>query len=84
MRSKVELATVLQGQLDLAKFDYKSGKFYDREAAPIRVRNRVKVLPLFTQSSRAQHTHTSPISPQYFILNIMFVQMDNDVNDFNS
>ncbi|XP_037535060.1 methyl-CpG-binding domain protein 1b, partial [Nematolebias whitei] len=42
VRSKVELTTVFQGLLDLTKFDYKSGKFFNRESAPVRVRNRVK------------------------------------------
>ncbi|XP_013882706.1 methyl-CpG-binding domain protein 1b isoform X2 [Austrofundulus limnaeus] len=42
VRSRVELTTVLQGQLDLTSFDYKSGKFYDGDAPPVRVRNRVK------------------------------------------
>uniref|UniRef100_A0A3Q3MTH6 Methyl-CpG binding domain protein 1b n=1 Tax=Labrus bergylta TaxID=56723 RepID=A0A3Q3MTH6_9LABR len=32
VRSRVELTTVLVGQLDLSNFDYKSGKFYDGEA----------------------------------------------------
>ncbi|XP_017286000.1 methyl-CpG-binding domain protein 1b isoform X3 [Kryptolebias marmoratus] len=42
VRSRVELATVLQGQLDLTNFEYKSGKFYEGEAPPIRIRNRIK------------------------------------------
>ncbi|XP_060898458.1 methyl-CpG-binding domain protein 1b isoform X2 [Labrus mixtus] len=42
VRSRVELTTVLVGQLDLSNFDYKSGKFYDGEAAPVRVRQRAK------------------------------------------
>lgn len=50
MRSRVELVSVLEGFLDLATFDYKSGKFYDGEAPPARVRNRVKVLASFGTS----------------------------------
>ncbi|XP_029007524.1 methyl-CpG-binding domain protein 1b isoform X2 [Betta splendens] len=42
VRSKVELLSVLQGVLDLSNFDFKSGKFYDRDTPPIRVRNRLK------------------------------------------
>nr|XP_046240652.1 methyl-CpG-binding domain protein 1b isoform X3 [Scatophagus argus] len=42
VRSRVELVSVLEGVLDLTSFDYKTGKFYDGEAPPIRVRNRVK------------------------------------------
>lgn len=44
MRSRVELASVLEGVLDLSNFEYKTGKFYEGEAPPMRVRNRVKVL----------------------------------------
>ncbi|XP_029358002.1 methyl-CpG-binding domain protein 1b isoform X2 [Echeneis naucrates] len=42
VRSRVELASVLEGILDLTNFEYKSGKFYHGEAPPIRIRNRVK------------------------------------------
>ncbi|XP_044075545.1 methyl-CpG-binding domain protein 1b isoform X2 [Siniperca chuatsi] len=42
VRSRVELVSVLEGFLDLSAFEYKTGKFYDGEAPPIRVRNRVK------------------------------------------
>ncbi|XP_018535490.1 methyl-CpG-binding domain protein 1b isoform X2 [Lates calcarifer] len=42
VRSRVELTIVLDGQLDLTTFEYKTGKFYDGEALPIRVRNRLK------------------------------------------
>lgn len=44
MRSRVELASVLEGVLDLRTFEFKSGKFYNGEAPPVRVRNRLKVL----------------------------------------
>uniref|UniRef100_A0A8C4ISS4 Methyl-CpG binding domain protein 1b n=1 Tax=Dicentrarchus labrax TaxID=13489 RepID=A0A8C4ISS4_DICLA len=44
LRSRVELASVLEGLIDLSTFEYKTGKFYEGEAQPIRVRNRVKVL----------------------------------------
>ncbi|CAN9512469.1 unnamed protein product [Ophioblennius macclurei] len=40
VRSRVELLSVLEGQLDLSHFDYKTGKFIDSGAPPIRVRNR--------------------------------------------
>uniref|UniRef100_A0A665VU42 Methyl-CpG binding domain protein 1b n=1 Tax=Echeneis naucrates TaxID=173247 RepID=A0A665VU42_ECHNA len=46
VRSRVELASVLEGILDLTNFEYKSGKFYHGEAPPIRIRNRVKVFAL--------------------------------------
>ncbi|XP_041835404.1 uncharacterized protein LOC121636198 isoform X2 [Melanotaenia boesemani] len=42
VRSRVELATVLQGHLDVSHFEYKTGKFYEGEALPIRVRGRGK------------------------------------------
>ncbi|XP_010733260.1 uncharacterized protein LOC104922198 isoform X1 [Larimichthys crocea] len=42
VRSRVELISVLEGILDLSHFEYKTGKFYDGEAQPIRVRNRTK------------------------------------------
>ncbi|XP_067360175.1 methyl-CpG-binding domain protein 1b isoform X2 [Channa argus] len=42
VRSRVELTSVLEGILDLSTFDYKSGKLYDGEAPPLRVRNRMK------------------------------------------
>ncbi|XP_076608412.1 methyl-CpG-binding domain protein 1b isoform X1 [Chaetodon auriga] len=42
VRSRVELVSVLEGCLDLSTFDYKTGKFFDGEAAPIRVRSRPK------------------------------------------
>uniref|UniRef100_A0A7N9AV06 Methyl-CpG binding domain protein 1b n=1 Tax=Mastacembelus armatus TaxID=205130 RepID=A0A7N9AV06_9TELE len=44
VRSRVELTSVLEGVLDLSTFEYKSGKFYNGEVPPTRVRNRVKVL----------------------------------------
>lgn len=44
LRSRVELASVLEGVLDLSNFEYKTGKFYNGEAPPTRVRNRAKVL----------------------------------------
>lgn len=47
VRSRVELTIVLDGQLDLTTFEYKTGKFYDGEALPIRVRNRLKVPAFF-------------------------------------
>ncbi|XP_028262849.1 methyl-CpG-binding domain protein 1b isoform X2 [Parambassis ranga] len=40
VRSKVELATVMN--LDVSKFEYKTGTFYDGEAPPPRVRHRIK------------------------------------------
>lgn len=43
VRSRVELVSVVHGQLDLSTFDYKTGKFLEGEAPPIRVRHRVKV-----------------------------------------
>lgn len=48
VRSRVELVSVLEGFLDLATFDYKTGKFYDGQAPPTRVRNRAKVLGSFS------------------------------------
>lgn len=42
VRSRVELISVMEGHLDLTTFDYKTGKFYDGQAPPIRIRNRVK------------------------------------------
>ncbi|KAI3370418.1 hypothetical protein L3Q82_025189 [Scortum barcoo] len=42
VRSRVELASVLEGVLDLSAFEYKTGTFYEGEAPPIRIRNRVK------------------------------------------
>ncbi|XP_042262973.1 methyl-CpG-binding domain protein 1b isoform X2 [Thunnus albacares] len=42
LRSRVELASVLEGVLDLSTFEYKTGKFYNGEAPPTRVRNRAK------------------------------------------
>ncbi|XP_069368322.1 methyl-CpG-binding domain protein 1b isoform X2 [Paralichthys olivaceus] len=42
VRSRVELVSVLEGILDLSTFDYKSGKFYDGKARPMRIRHRVK------------------------------------------
>ncbi|KAF0035306.1 hypothetical protein F2P81_013064 [Scophthalmus maximus] len=42
VRSRVELATVLEGILNLSAFDYRSGKFLEGQAPPIRIRNRAK------------------------------------------
>ncbi|XP_068450945.1 methyl-CpG-binding domain protein 1b isoform X2 [Clinocottus analis] len=42
VRSRVELVSLMEGQLDLSTFDYKSGKFYDGEAPPVRIRHRTK------------------------------------------
>ncbi|XP_039972271.1 methyl-CpG-binding domain protein 1b isoform X2 [Xiphias gladius] len=42
VRSRVELASLLEGLLDLSAFEYKTGKFYDGEAPPTRIRNRAK------------------------------------------
>ncbi|XP_029948429.1 methyl-CpG-binding domain protein 1b isoform X2 [Salarias fasciatus] len=42
VRSRVELLSVVDGQLDMSHFDYKSGKFLDSDAPPIKVRNRRK------------------------------------------
>ncbi|XP_047439677.1 methyl-CpG-binding domain protein 1b isoform X2 [Mugil cephalus] len=42
VRSRVELISMLDGSLDLSKFEYKSGTFYDGEAQPIRIRHRMK------------------------------------------
>lgn len=42
VRSRVELLSVLEGQLDMTTFEYKTGKFLDGEAPPIRFRHRVK------------------------------------------
>ncbi|XP_059185555.1 methyl-CpG-binding domain protein 1b isoform X2 [Centropristis striata] len=42
VRSRVELASVLEGVLDLSNFEYKSGKFFDGVAPPIKPRNRAK------------------------------------------
>ncbi|XP_053291591.1 methyl-CpG-binding domain protein 1b isoform X1 [Pleuronectes platessa] len=42
VRSRVELVSVLEGVLDLSTYDYKSGKFHDGKARPIRIRQRVK------------------------------------------
>lgn len=43
VRSRVELTSVLEGHIDLTTFEYKTGKFYDGEAPPIRIRHRIKV-----------------------------------------
>uniref|UniRef100_A0A8D3CRN1 Methyl-CpG binding domain protein 1b n=1 Tax=Scophthalmus maximus TaxID=52904 RepID=A0A8D3CRN1_SCOMX len=45
VRSRVELATVLEGILNLSAFDYRSGKFLEGQAPPIRIRNRAKWIP---------------------------------------
>ncbi|KAM7423208.1 hypothetical protein PAMA_010982 [Pampus argenteus] len=42
VRSRVELTSVLEGVLDLSNFEYKTGKFYNGEVPPTRVRNRAK------------------------------------------
>ncbi|XP_008291696.1 methyl-CpG-binding domain protein 1b isoform X2 [Stegastes partitus] len=42
VRSRVELISVLEGVLDLSTFEYKTGKFLDGEAPPVRIRHRVK------------------------------------------
>ncbi|XP_031135417.1 methyl-CpG-binding domain protein 1b isoform X3 [Sander lucioperca] len=42
VRSRVELISVLEGMFDLSTFEYKSGKFLDGQAPPIRIRNRAK------------------------------------------
>uniref|UniRef100_UPI0037E965F5 methyl-CpG-binding domain protein 1b isoform X2 n=1 Tax=Semicossyphus pulcher TaxID=241346 RepID=UPI0037E965F5 len=42
VRSRVELTSVMEGQLDLSTFEYRTGKFYDGEVPPVRVRQRVK------------------------------------------
>ncbi|KAA8593490.1 hypothetical protein FQN60_009606 [Etheostoma spectabile] len=42
VRSRVELISVLEGTFDLSTFEYKSGKFLDGQAPPIRIRNRAK------------------------------------------
>ncbi|KAM9859471.1 uncharacterized protein ACBR49_010411 [Aulostomus maculatus] len=42
VRSRVELATVLEGILDISNFEYKTGKFYNGEPQPLRIRNRSK------------------------------------------
>lgn len=49
VRSRVELISVMEGFLDLSTFEYKTGKFLDGEAPPIRVRSRAKVLTSFYQ-----------------------------------
>uniref|UniRef100_A0A8C6M978 Methyl-CpG binding domain protein 1b n=1 Tax=Nothobranchius furzeri TaxID=105023 RepID=A0A8C6M978_NOTFU len=43
VRSRVELATVVQGSLDLSHFDFKTGMFHEGNATPFRIRQRVKV-----------------------------------------
>uniref|UniRef100_A0A1A8RDY8 Methyl-CpG binding domain protein 1 n=1 Tax=Nothobranchius rachovii TaxID=451742 RepID=A0A1A8RDY8_9TELE len=42
VRSRVELATVVQGTLDLSHFDFKTGMFQEGNATPFRIRQRVK------------------------------------------
>ncbi|XP_062271965.1 methyl-CpG-binding domain protein 1b [Scomber scombrus] len=42
LRSRVELASVMEGVLDLSNFEYKTGKFYNGDTPPARVRNRAK------------------------------------------
>ncbi|XP_056294157.1 methyl-CpG-binding domain protein 1b [Pseudoliparis swirei] len=42
VRSRVELISLMEGQLDLSTFEYKSGKFYNGEAPPVRIRHRTK------------------------------------------
>ncbi|KAM6927906.1 methyl-CpG-binding domain protein 1b [Xenentodon cancila] len=53
VRSRVELTTVLQGHLDLTNFEYKTGKFYEGEAPPIRIRGRGKRKPRERSSSES-------------------------------
>ncbi|KAF7656861.1 hypothetical protein LDENG_00034700 [Lucifuga dentata] len=42
VRSRVELASYLEGVLDISQFDYKSGKFYDGDAPIPKIRTRMK------------------------------------------
>ncbi|XP_062419964.1 methyl-CpG-binding domain protein 1b isoform X5 [Pungitius pungitius] len=42
VRSRVELISLLVGQQDMSTFDYKSGKFYEGEVQPVRIRHRAK------------------------------------------
>lgn len=42
VRSRVELLSVMEGQLDLSRFEYKTGKFIDSDAPPFKVRYRSK------------------------------------------
>ncbi|KAL6111284.1 uncharacterized protein ACO6RY_08299 [Pungitius sinensis] len=42
VRSRVELISLMVGQQDMSTFDYKSGKFYEGEVQPVRIRHRAK------------------------------------------
>lgn len=41
VRSRVELVSVVEGIPKMETFDYKSGKFYDGDAPPMRIRKKV-------------------------------------------
>uniref|UniRef100_A0A3P9LBX7 Methyl-CpG binding domain protein 1b n=1 Tax=Oryzias latipes TaxID=8090 RepID=A0A3P9LBX7_ORYLA len=51
VRSRVELASVLP--IDLTHFEFKTGKFFEGEGQPIRIRNRVKKKPRERSSSES-------------------------------
>uniref|UniRef100_A0AAQ4PU01 Methyl-CpG binding domain protein 1b n=1 Tax=Gasterosteus aculeatus aculeatus TaxID=481459 RepID=A0AAQ4PU01_GASAC len=42
VRSRVELISLMVGQQDMSTFDYKSGKFYEGEVQPVRIRHRAR------------------------------------------
>lgn len=54
VRSRVELATLLEGILDLSNFEYKTGKFGEGLIPSTRVRNRTKVLASFYHHIKCQ------------------------------
>uniref|UniRef100_A0A8C2ZD16 Methyl-CpG-binding domain protein 1b n=1 Tax=Cyclopterus lumpus TaxID=8103 RepID=A0A8C2ZD16_CYCLU len=62
VRSRVELISLMEGQLDLSTFEYKSGKFYNGEAPPIRIRHRTKFLPV-SYPVREKSVSVLPQSP---------------------
>lgn len=47
VRSRVELISLMVGQQDMSTFDYKSGKFYEGEVQPVRIRHRARVRAFF-------------------------------------
>uniref|UniRef100_A0A096M5K9 Methyl-CpG binding domain protein 1b n=1 Tax=Poecilia formosa TaxID=48698 RepID=A0A096M5K9_POEFO len=59
VRSRVELATVLQGT-DLTQFEYKSGKFVEGEIPPVRGRPRTK-LQRFAALPYVSETLSGPV-----------------------
>uniref|UniRef100_A0A8C9SSX7 Methyl-CpG-binding domain protein 1-like n=2 Tax=Scleropages formosus TaxID=113540 RepID=A0A8C9SSX7_SCLFO len=57
VRSKIEMVKCMAGTLDLSSFDFKSGKFLDKDAAK-RMRKRQKVDSASTADEGVTHTET--------------------------